>query len=88
MRNKMRILENRTSLSLEERFEDVEFLQNVTDNDLSWLNTNLVDMSQPLSQYSYLFDIEQDITKTYRLELELIVMFQLLIIAYTQIYHD
>jgi len=58
MRNKMRILENRTSLSLEERFEDVEFLQNVTDNDLSWLNTNLVDMSQPLSQYSYLFDIE------------------------------
>jgi len=45
MRNKMRILENRTTLSLEERFEDVEFLQNVTDNDLSWLNTNLVDMS-------------------------------------------
>jgi len=76
MRNKMRILENRTTLSLEERFEDVEFLQNVTDNDLSWLNTNLVDMSQPLSQYSYLFDIEQDITKTYRLELELIVMFK------------
>jgi len=71
----MRILENRTSLSIEERFEEVEFLQNVTDAELSWLNTNLVDMSQTLSQYSYLFDLEQDITKTYRLELELIIMF-------------
>ena len=88
MRNKMRILENRASLSLEEKFEGVELLQDVTDDDLSWLNTNLVDMSQPLSQYSYLFDIEQDITKTYRAELELIIMFQLLVIAYTEIYYD
>lgn len=88
MRNKMRLLENRGSLSLEEKFEGVELLQNVTDDDLSWLNTNLVDMSQPLSQYSYLFDIEQDITKTYRAELEFIIMFQLLVIAYTEIYYE
>lgn len=88
MRNKMRLLENRASLSLEEKFEGVELLQNVTDDDLSWLNTNLVDMSQPLSQYSYLFDIEQDITKTYRAELEFIIMFQLLVIAYTEIYYE
>jgi hypothetical protein len=58
MRNKMRILENRGTLSIEEKFEGVEFLQNVTDDDLSWLNTNLVDMTKPISQYSYLFDIE------------------------------
>ena len=88
MRNKMRILENRGTLSIEEKFEGVEFLQNVTDEDLSWLNTNLVDMTKPISQYSYLFDIEQDITKTYRSELELIIMFQLLVIAYTEIYYD
>lgn len=88
MRNKMRLLEGRSSLSLEEQFEGIELLQNVTDDDLSWLNTNLVDMSQPLSQYSYLFDIEQDMSKTYKAELELIIMFQLLVIAYTEIYYD
>jgi len=75
MRNKMRILENRGTLSIEEKFEGVEFLQSVSDDDLSWLNTNLVDMTKPISQYSYLFDIEQDITKTFRSELELIIMF-------------
>lgn len=32
-------------------------------------------MTQPLSQYSYLFEIEKDIAKTYKLELELIIMF-------------
>jgi hypothetical protein len=49
MRNKMRILENRGTLSIEEKFEGVEFLQSVSDDDLSWLNTNLVDMMKPIS---------------------------------------
>ena len=40
-----------------------------------WLNTKVVDMTLPLSQYSYLFEIEKEIAKTYKLELELIIMF-------------
>ncbi len=75
LRNKMRILEGRTTLSIEERFEDVEFIENVTFDDISWMNTNLVDMSSELSLYSYLFELESDIAKTYIFELELIVMF-------------
>lgn len=45
-------------------------------------------MTQPLSQYSYLFDIEKEIRNCYKLELELIIMFQILIIQYTEIYAD
>jgi hypothetical protein len=40
-------------------------------------------MTQPLSQYQYLFELEKDLSKTYKLELELIIMFQILIIQYT-----
>ena len=88
LRNKMRILEGRGSLSIEERFEDVEFIQNVTDDDIAWINTNLVDMSSQLSQYSYLFELEKDVNKVYNSELELIILFELLVIAYTEIYYD
>jgi hypothetical protein len=87
-RNKMRIIEGRSSLSIEERFEDIEFIENVTDDQISWVNRNLVDMDSDLSKYSYLFDLEKDITKIYNFELELIIMFQLLVIAYTEIYYD
>jgi hypothetical protein len=47
-----------------------------------------VDLTKPLSCYRYLFEIEKDIGKAYTEELKLIVMFQLLIIAYTEIYYD
>jgi hypothetical protein len=53
-----------------------------------WLNKNLVDMSKPLSCYSYLFELEKDVARAYISELELITMFQLLIIAYTEIAYD
>ena len=41
-------------------------------------------MNDPLSYYSYLFELENDLTKTYKMELELIIMFQLLIIGYSE----
>jgi hypothetical protein len=88
-RNKMRLDEGRPTLSFEEIWEGVTFLPSVTDAQLSsWLNKNLVDLSKPLSCYSYLFEIEKEIGKAYTEELKLIVMFQLLIIAYTEIYYD
>jgi hypothetical protein len=85
----MRLDEGRPTLSFEEIWEGVTFLASVTDDQMSsWLNKNLVDLSKPLSCYSYLFEIEKEIGKAYTEELKLIVMFQLLIIAYTEIYYD
>jgi len=66
-RNKMRQNESRPSLSFEEVWEGVTMLPNVTDEMMSsWLNKNLVDLSKPLSCYSYLFEIEKEIGKAYR----------------------
>jgi hypothetical protein len=88
-RNKVRLLEQRTSLSLEEKWEGVKLVPQVTDAQLAgWLNTSKVDMTQPLSQYSYLFEMEMEMAQVYSHELELIIMFQILIIQYTLIYAD
>ena len=85
----MRLDEGRPTLSFEEIWEGVTIIPQVTDDQLAkWLNKNLVDLTKPLSCYSYLFEIETDIEKAYKEELKLIIMFQLLIIAYTEIYYD
>jgi hypothetical protein len=63
----MRQNESRPSLSFEEVWEAVTMLPNLTDEMMSsWLNKNLVDLSKPLSCYSYLFEIEKEIGKAYR----------------------
>lgn len=88
-RNKMRISEGRPALNYEEKWEGVKLFGHVQDSDFSqWLNTKAVDMTKPLSQYSYLFELEKEIASTYRLELELIIMFQILVIQYTEIYAE
>ena len=75
-RNKMRLNEGRQALSFEEIFEGVVFMPQVSDNQMaSWLNKNMVDLTNPLSCYSYLFDIEKELTCAYKHELKLIVMF-------------
>ncbi len=85
----MRLDEGRPTLSFEEIWEGVTLIPQVTDDQLAkWLNKNLVDLTKPLSCYSYLFEIEKDIGKAYKEELKLIIMFQLLIIAYTEIYYE
>lgn len=54
----------------------------------SWLNVNLVDITKPLSCYTYLFEMEKEIAIVYGHELELIIMFQLFVISYSEIYRD
>ena len=51
-------------------------MSTVNDSEFTgWLNTNLVDLKDPHSCYQYIFTLESELTKTYRQELELIVMF-------------
>ena len=58
----MRLNEGRPALSFEEVWEGVTMLPNVSDDMMSsWLNKNQVDLSKPLSCYSYLFEIEKEI---------------------------
>lgn len=88
-RNKMRLLENRSYLTYEERHEGVHLIKEVNEDCFAgWLDDKQVDWSQPLSQYQYMFELEKDTRKTYKRELELIILFQLLIIAYAEIYSD
>lgn len=54
----------------------------------SWLNVNLVDITKPFSCYTYMFEMEKEIAIVYGHELELIIMFQLFIITYSEIYND
>ena len=45
-------------------------------------------MKNELAIYSFLFRLERDIKLSYEYELELIVMYQLLIITYTEVYSE
>ena len=61
---------------MEEKAEGVSLMSTVNDSEFTgWLNTNLVDLKDPHSCYQYIFTLESELTKTYRQELELIVMF-------------
>ena len=88
-RNKMRINEGRTTLSIEEKWEGVTLMPQVDESEFkTWLNTNLVDFNKPFTCYQYLFDLEKQIHTTYEQELQLILLFQLLLITYSEIYSD
>lgn len=65
-RNKVRIIQGRQELTLEERLEDVTLLPSVSDAELHpWVNPNLVDFNKELSCYSYLYDLEKKVAKAY-----------------------
>jgi hypothetical protein len=85
----MRIDEGRQTLNLEETYEGVTLIPTVDPGRMSnWLNKNLVDLTQPISCYSYLFQLEKELSDTYKHELELIILYQILIILYSQMYYE
>ena len=78
-RNFLRKREGRSTLNFEERFEQVVLLDD-KDIDIEWIDESLVDLSSNHSMYSYLFQIEKELSKVYIEELELVIQFQLLLI--------
>lgn len=67
--------EGRTSLSIEEKVESVELVQ-VADADMQgWLAPDQIDFTKEVALYSYLFQLEKDVEKSYEAETELIIMF-------------
>ena len=71
-RNFMRNKEGRDELNMEEKSEGVGFI-NKDDIDIEWVDENVVNLSNKNSCYSYLFDIEKELNRIYREELELII---------------
>lgn len=70
--NYIRMLENRNSLSLEEKVEGIELLGK-DEIDISWISESKYDLSNLNSMHSCLFNLEKQISKIYLAEFELIV---------------
>ena len=68
----MRIKEGRDYLSLEEKMEGIQLIEK-DDIDIEWIDEAEVNLSSQVSCYSYLFTIEQQLNRIYKLELELII---------------
>lgn len=87
-RNKVRMVEGRATLNIEEKVESVTLVQ-VQDSDFQgWLAPDQIDFTKDVACYSYLFQLEKDVDRTYEAEIELIIMFHQLLITYAQFYKD
>lgn len=72
--NFIRIKEHRNNLDYEERLENIK-IKNENEIDISWIDTNLVNIANVNELYGELFRVEEHLHELYLLESEIIVQF-------------
>ncbi len=82
--NYMRKREGRSGLSCSEKFQGFDFIPD-GELDIEWINQSRVDLKSSVSCQSHLYDIEKEMSKAYREELEMVIQFQLLLVLEAEI---